>query len=168
MIEAGDKENLGLTGHGPEVSIYQSVLNKTGIHRITEVGYEFGRPSDPRFAKVWDEIEKYCLEAVEETRKLEGIFGSLQAPPFGVKAGLIPILFAAVIIAHSDDIGIYRDEAFIAQLGPEHFELLVKDASRFSVKHFKVTGVRADVFREVENILLKGVGLPNRSETSQS
>lgn len=161
MIETGDKEGLGLTGNGPEVSIYQSVLNQTGIHRFNGVGYEFGRPSDPGFAMVWDEIEKYCLDSIEKTRKLDGIFNALQQPPFGVKAGLIPILFAAVIISRSDDIGIYRDDIFIAQLGPEHFELLVKDASRFSVKHFKVAGVRADVFREVETILLKGINLPD-------
>lgn len=160
MLEAAEKELLGLSGNGPEVSVYRSVLSRTGIHQLAGEAYMFGRPTDTRFGHVWDEIEKYCLDSIEKARGLDGLFETLQKPPYGLKSGLIPILFAAVIISHSDDIGIYRDDAFIPQLGPEHFELLVKDPSRFSVKHFKIAGVRADVFRGVETILMKGVGLP--------
>lgn len=160
MLGDGEKQNLGLLGNGPEMSVFQSVLNRTGIHRLVDGRYEFGRPAERGFAGIWDEIELFCMDATEQSRKLDGLFETLQNSPFGIKSGVIPILFAAVIIAHSDDVGIYKDDFYIPQLGPEHFELLVRDPSRFSVKHFKVAGVRADVFREVENILVTSVGLP--------
>ncbi|MFN0141481.1 MAG: hypothetical protein ACKVQW_15510 [Pyrinomonadaceae bacterium] len=161
ILSSGDKEDLGLAGNGPEVSVYQSVLKRTGIHRKTdETIYEFGRPTMPSFQKVWDRIEQYCLDATDQPKRLDSLFETMQRQPFGLKAGLIPVLFAAVIIAHSDDVGIYKDDRFISQLGSEHFELLVKDPARFSVKHYHVAGVRAEVFRQVESIISETANLP--------
>lgn len=161
ILSSGDKDNLGLAGHGPEMSVYQSVLKRTGIHRPTEEGtFEFGRPTERSFQKVWDRIEEYCLNAMESPKRLDHLFETLQKQPFGVKAGVIPVLFAAVIVAHSDDVGVYKDDRFVPQLGSEHFELLVKDPARFSVKHYHVAGVRAEVFRQVENVLSETTKLP--------
>lgn len=161
ILAAGDREDLGLVGHGPEMSVYQSVLKKTGIHRKSDERiYEFGRPSEPSFQKVWDRIEEYCLNSTDQPRRLDLLFETLQRQPFGVKAGLIPLLFAAVIVSHSDDVGIYKDDRFIPQLGSEHFELLVKDPARFSVKHYHVAGVRAEVFRQLESIVSETANLP--------
>jgi hypothetical protein len=70
-----------------------------------------------------------------------------------VKHGTIPILLAALLLYHVDDVGIYKDGTFIPILGPEHFELLVKDPSRFSVKSFEMVGLRSQVFRELETVL---------------
>jgi hypothetical protein len=57
------------------------------------------------------------------------------------------------LLYHIDDVGIYKDGTFIPILGPEHFELLVKASSRFSVKYFEMVGLRSQVFRELETIL---------------
>lgn len=65
----------------------------------------------------------------------------------------IPVLLAAVLLYHVDDVGVYKDGTFIPILGAEHFELLVKDASRFAVKYFEITGLRSQVFKELEAVL---------------
>ena len=65
----------------------------------------------------------------------------------------IPVLLAAVLLYHVDDVGVYKDETFIPILGAEHFELLVKDASRFAVKYFEIAGLRSQVFKELEAVL---------------
>jgi len=62
------------------------------------------------------------------------------------------VLLAAVLLHHVDDVSVYRDGTFIPVLG-EHFELLVKDPSRFAVKYFEVAGLRSQVFKELEAIL---------------
>lgn len=63
------------------------------------------------------------------------------------------MLLAAVLLRHVDDVSIYKDGTFIPVLGAEHFELLVKDPSRFAVKYFEIAGLRAQVFKELEAIL---------------
>jgi len=154
MLECSEKEQLGLEGYGPEVSIYHSVLGESGIHK--KVGEEWGfYPPEEKsgLATIWQVIENFCLQAKEKQQTLDLLYQQLQAPPFGVKQGVIPILLAAVWLYHVDDVGIYRDGSFIPVLGAEHFELLLKDPTRFAVKYFEVIGLRSQVFKELETIL---------------
>lgn len=43
MLEQPELAKLGLEGNGPEVSVYYSVLQRTGIHREVDGGYGFHR-----------------------------------------------------------------------------------------------------------------------------
>lgn len=169
MIEHSEEEMLGLSGYGPEVSMYYSVLGETGIHRqasedeIAEIEPEDEQLSsywgiypperESGIYSFWDAVEDFCLNAYESPHSLNQIYEQLALPPYGIKQGAIPILIAAVILYHIDDIGVYQDGTFIPMLGAEHFELLVKDPSRFAVKYFEVVGLRSEVFKELESIL---------------
>lgn len=153
MLENAEVNNLGFDGFGPEVSVYNSVLERTGIHRKEEGFLSFYPPQDQSLEPVWNEISEFCLAANEKPVCLDVLFKKLQQPPFGVKNGLIPILIAAVLISRSDDTSLYNDGVFVPVLGAEHFELLVKNPARFAVKHYFVTGIQAKIFKELENIL---------------
>jgi len=166
MLDHSDHPQLGLTGNSPEVSIYISVLNSTKIHR-----QEDEQESDvwgfypPRYAPmqpVWEAIENFCLESLEKPRTIDQLYAILDAPPYGVKHGVIPVLLAAVWLHHMDDVSVYKDGTFIPVLGSEHFELLVKHPQRFAVKHFEIMGLRSQVFRELENVLRS----PNANKTN--
>jgi hypothetical protein len=157
MIENAEVEDLGLQGFGPEVSIYYSALRHTGIHRRVDGEFGLHPPTDKRIKAVWDAIEDFCLGAKDAPLTLDRLYDKLSQPPYGVKAGVIPLLLAAVILRRSDDVSVYKDGTFIPVLGPEHFDLLVKQPSRFAVKHYEVTGLRAEVFREMEGLLTNGV-----------
>lgn len=161
MIERANVERLGLSGDGPEVSVYYSVLERTGIHRGEDGVYGFHMPQDSRIHKVWGAIENFCLSAKEQPVSLDRLYHKLRLPPYGVKSGVIPLLFAAVVLKHVDDVSLYKDGAFIPVLGSEHFELFVKNPARFAVKHYEVLGLRAKVFKEIEAILSNRVALPN-------
>ncbi|MCU0567741.1 MAG: hypothetical protein MUF49_14220 [Oculatellaceae cyanobacterium Prado106] len=156
MLERGDQERLGLVGYGPEVAMYYSLLEHTGIHDQEEDSEAWGFYPPYENAGVeslWQAIETFCLEAKEQQRSLDHLYRQLAQPPYGVKAGVIPVLLAAVLLHHVDDIGVYRDGTFIPILGAEHFELLVKDPARFAVKSFEMTGLRSQVFKALESIL---------------
>jgi hypothetical protein len=161
MIERGDVERLGLSGDGPEVSVYYSAMERTGIHRMEDGVYGFHKPRDGRVRKVWDAIENFCLSANDRPVGLDQLYHKLKLPPYGVKSGVIPLFFAAVILKHADDVSLYKDGMFIPVLGPEHFELFVKNPARFAVKHYEVLGLRAEVFKEIEAILFNRVSLPD-------
>ncbi|MCT7973507.1 hypothetical protein [Laspinema olomoucense] len=153
MLEKSDLERLGFEGYGPEVSLYDSLLAETGIHQ--EDGDELGiypPPDDSGVATVWEAIEEFCLEAKEQQQTLDLLYQRLQAPPYGMKQGAIPVLLTAVLLYHADDVGVYQDGTFIPVLGLEHFELLVRYPERFAVKYFEVIGLRSQVFKELEAI----------------
>lgn len=162
------KPRLGLSGDGPEVSMYASVLLDTGIHRqtqedvaVSEVGspsWMIGPPTRDSVSAVWSAIETFCLEATSEARSIDQLYAFLEAPPFGTKRGIIPVLLAAVLVYHSDDVSVYRDGTFLPTLGAEQFELLVKHPARFAVKHFTLAGLRLELFRELEAVLRRPDG----------
>lgn len=149
MLNRGHEERLGLVGNGPEVSIYMSLLNRTGIHRYTQNKWCFTEPHEPTILHVWQAIEDFCLNARTQTAPLDQLYVKLEAPPYGLKRGPIPVLLAAVLLKHTEDISIYQDGTFIPLLREEHFELLVKQPARFAVKHFEIAGLRLQVFREL-------------------
>ena len=125
MLACSDQERLGLQGYGPEVSMYFSMLGETKIHRQEEGNWGFYPPLLEGMLSVWQATEGFCLQAKEKPQTLDKLYQYLEAPPFGVKIGTIPVLLAAVLLCHVDDVSIYRDGAFIPVLGTEHFELLV-------------------------------------------
>lgn len=159
MLRFTDKERLELVGDGPEASLYESVLRRTGIHR-QEKGHWSIRPpkAGSGIEPLWDCIEEFCLASRNEARALSGLLAILDLPPYGVKRGIVPLLLAAVLIYHSDDVSVYENGTFIPVLGPEHFERLVKQPETFGVKHFALSGIRAKVFRELENVVVDSGG----------
>ena len=180
MLERPNIERLGLEGYGPEVAMYFSVLQQTGIHRQEQGEWGFYPPSSSlpspsgrgvkgegkvkatlgqsNLGSIWTAMTEFCLGATDKPQSIGDLYQTLNAPPYGMKSGTIPVLLAAVLLHYSDEISVYKEGTFIPVLGPEHFELLVKDPSRFSVKHIEVIGVRSQVFRELEEILRGGVG----------
>lgn len=154
MLEHSGEERLGLQGYGPEVAMYYSLLDETGIHRAVEGEWGFYPPDEKSgLWTLWQAIDQFCLQAKEKQQTLDKLYQLLEAPPYGVKQGAIPIIIAAVLLYHVDDVGFYKDGTFVPVLGSEHFELLVKDPSRFAVKYFEVVGLRSQVFKELETIL---------------
>lgn len=153
MIEKSTQERLGFTGYGPEVAIYYSVLETTGIHRQEDGVWDFYPPDEESGVyTLWKSIDDFCCQAQESQKSLDLLGEELQHPPFGIKQGVIPVVLAAVLLYHSDDVGIYRDGSFIPALGAEHFELLLKNPERFSVKYFQIIGLRSQVFKELQSI----------------
>lgn len=153
MIENEGEERLGIVGNGPEYSIFESMLFQTGLYRQNKTGWIFDRPNDdPAISNIWEAIENFCKSADEKSLNLSRLYEKLSKPPYGVKSGPIPILLLAVIQYHSEYVSLYLDGNFIPVIGPEHFELFYKKPERFSVKYFNLTGLRAQLFNELEYI----------------
>ncbi len=154
MLEHENEERLALEGYGPEVSMYYSLLEETGIYRQEDDYWDFYPPlENSGLNSLWEAVENFCLAATETSQTFDLLYQHLAAPPYGVKQGAVPVILAAVLLYHADDLGLYQDGTFIPVLGTEHFELLVKYPERFAVKYFAVVGLRAEVFKELEAIL---------------
>jgi hypothetical protein len=163
MLKYGDQEKLGLQGYGPEVSVYYSVLAESGIHCQDDEEWGFYPPiaakksagasnGKTNLSPIWRAIESFCLESSDQPRSLDLLYDQLAAPPYGVKSGVIPVMLAAILLYHVDDVGLYQDGTFVPVLTAPHFELLVKHPGRFAVKSFEMAGLRSQVFQELEAI----------------
>jgi hypothetical protein len=155
MLENAGQPRLGIVGNGPEYSMFESALIQTGLYSESEDGWVFSRPPKKYEGvyHVWIAIEDFCMSARTESKNISLLYDLLEAPPYGVKKGIIPVLLLAVLLYHNEYVSIYIDGSFIPVLGTEHFELLLKKPERFAVKYFEVSGLRAEIFRELGKIL---------------
>jgi hypothetical protein len=154
MIQKGSEPRLGLAGFPPEVSIYASILEETGIHRPGESGYEFGPPSkDSSLREAWGGIDAFLATCEVERRPVEELFRKLQDPPYGIKMGVLPLLLCAAVLHFDTEVAFYEDGGFVPEVSIELFERLLKNPERYHLRRYRIEGVRKEVFRQMAEVL---------------
>jgi hypothetical protein len=156
MIEGPNVDGLGITGNPPERSVYLSVLRELGLHRASHDGHSFS--ADPTHArnngrKMLEGIHRFFESTEAERRTVAELFAVLKGRPYGVRAGVLPVILCAVLLASESEIALYEDGAFVPLLSIEVFERLMKTPSQFSVRRWTVTGVRAAIFGQMAGLL---------------
>lgn len=160
MIERSAEFRLGLRGYGPEVAMYEATLRHSGVHRPRRAGgdFVFGKPrirrgraaseaneqiEQARHSHVWAAIETKFEAAKSSRLNVRDLYVTLASPPYGVKAGVIPVIVTAALLARADRIAIYEHGTFQLGLSPELSERMVRNPEHFEVKHFaNVSGPR--------------------------
>ena len=160
MIECSAEFRLGLRGYGPEVAMYEATLRHSGVHRPRRAGgdFVFGKPrtrksrasseaieqiEHVRFSRVWGAVEAKFEAAKSSRLNIRDLYVTLASPPYGVKAGVIPVVVTAALLARADRVAIYEHGTFQLGLSPELSERMVRNPEHFEVKHFaNVSGPR--------------------------
>ena len=148
MIERGAEPDLGLEGYGPEVAMYRSFLQGTGLHGSASEAErpEFRAPSDESVKPAWQLVQRAFRNARTQRVNVRDLYGALQSPPIGMRAGVIPVFLTAALLARRDDVALYEHGTFKPLLTPDLVERLVRNPAHFEIKHFASTrGARRQV-----------------------
>ncbi|RMD81438.1 MAG: hypothetical protein D6815_11820, partial [Candidatus Dadabacteria bacterium] len=146
MITKADHERLGLSGTTPALGIYRSILERHGIHRQHNGTWGFFRPvtgGHCGFRKAWRAIEQKLEEAQERRTPVPLIHETLTAPPYGIREGVLPIILAAFLLAHGDEVALYEDDTFVPRVTPPVAERLTRAPHRFEIQLCRISGARA-------------------------
>ena len=137
MIERGTETDLSFEGFGPEVAMYRSFLERSGLH-APQIGdtMAFTRPTDPRMVPAWDAMVDQMLAATHRRLCFADILDALTAPPFGMKAGAASVLATAGLLALRDQVAIYEHGTFKPALTADMSERMVRNPGHFDIKHF--------------------------------
>ncbi len=149
MLTNAHQPLLGIEGYPPERSMYESVLNATGLHREDEAGeWGFHAPDpkgphnlEPCWAFLCDRILTTHMEPVP----VEEISAALARPPFGMPDGLHPVVLCAFLMVHRIETTLYREQTFIPEVAIADFEVLMRRPELYAVAGGRVSGVRAAV-----------------------
>jgi hypothetical protein len=167
MISKSSEARLGFEGTPPEVSIYSSILAATRIHQNDGSSYVFGPPTgDEALLHVWTCITNFFADCELKRHTLADLFGTLQQAPFGLKNGVIPILFCAAAMAHDTEIAFYEAGAFLPELTVDAFERLIRSPERFELRRYRIEGLRKEVYAELAHLF--GQPTPVRGESLMS
>ncbi|MCX4640198.1 ATP-binding protein [Streptomyces platensis] len=150
MLQRSGNPVLGYdkTKYTPERAMYHGVLEYLGLHRAAGetdtdtdttsiLTHGLSRPSpekNPSITKAWEALEEALTSAKQPTAIVD-IYRQLMAPPYGVKAGVVPILVITALILRAQDIALFEDGNYCQRLTPEIVERLnVPYPERFTVK----------------------------------
>jgi hypothetical protein len=142
----------------PEMSIYLSVLKKTGLHRPDGRGaWQIALP-DPNhdecnLGPTFDAILEIVRRRPKNRVLVSDLFAELRQPPYGARDGIIPILLAVFAVVHRNDIAFYDRGTFLREVNADAFRLLMKQPESFEIQYCKIEGMRADLFERLRTIL---------------
>lgn len=153
MLEQANQALLGIQGYPPERAIYASILQRGGLHRQNEQGeWEIcpPPPSDPLgLLPVWHAMEVKLMEAGTQPLALAVLYAFLQQPPYGIKAGVLPILFVAFYVARAGEIVFYEHGNYVPVPDIAMFERLLARPDYFAVRLCRAEGARLVLYRQL-------------------
>jgi hypothetical protein len=159
MLDHGQCEGVALEGYPPEQAIYESVFKASGIHRLEADGrWHFGPPLPEHdnvlnLSPVWNAIQAFIASTHQHKKPVTELFALMEAPPYGVKAGLVPLLFMALYLANAGEIALYEHGSYVTIPDMAVFERLMRHPSYFSIRQFQSGGVRMKVYERLASVL---------------
>jgi hypothetical protein len=158
MLTQADRPLLGIEGYPPERSMYASLLAAGGLHRQVEGGWRIGPPppDDPAgLGPAWAAMEAAIYGAGERPLPVNELFAQLAAPPYGVLPGVLPVLLTACLVAHADEISLYREGSLTPEPASADLAVLMRRPELFAVAGGRVAGERAALVQR----LARGLGV---------
>ncbi|MFC3961665.1 hypothetical protein [Nocardia jiangsuensis] len=144
MIDHPHEQYLGIEGFGPERAMYSGVLEYMGLHALISDGtqhhsrglvpYGYTEPDSTNpVHPAWTTLSDALSNATKQT-SLETISQSLNAAPYGVKAGVVPVLVIAALLLRSEDVALFEEGNYRTRLTADAMERMLKSPGRFTVK----------------------------------
>ena len=141
----------------PEMSMYLSVLQESGLHRKAEDGFRIVEPREQEDLCHLRPALRRILEIVEaepDARvRISDLFDQLRRPPYGIRDGLHALLLAAFVIVHEHEIAFYENEAFVRHISGEDFRRIMKAPESFETQLCRISGIRSLLFEQLLSIL---------------
>lgn len=131
MVVSHDKADLGIQGFPAELGLYLTVLKPFGLHRKDEAGrFTFASPDQSK--------EGLSLEAAwsefSAGGQLDAIFQRLAGPPYGMKAGVMPVLALAYMMANRSNVAVYIDDVYQAAIDDVVVDKLLQRPQDFRLR----------------------------------
>jgi hypothetical protein len=151
MLENFGHEDLGIDKFPAEKAMYRAVLRATGLHTDSERGWSFRAPPEGirdefRMRKVWDVVITRLGQTKESPASFATLYEILAKPPFGIKAGVMPVIMLAIYQALSEELALCENGQFVPFMTQEVLESVLKSPATFTLQRFQLDSVKEELF----------------------
>jgi hypothetical protein len=139
ILERSGKDSLGIEGKSADHSMFRCLLLNTGLYRPqSDDAWRYASPdevADKGLKDVWLALKEFVSTPAPESKPLGRFFTRLQDPPYGVREGLLPILFAAALKAFPAPVTLSKQGEYVSDILPSTVEDLCRNPEdyRFTV-----------------------------------
>ena len=137
VLERHGQHKVGIEGEHADASVFRTVLERTGLYLAAEEGvrYRYAKPEeldDVNLSHVWRLFKNLIVEPSEQPKCLATFFEQLTQPPYGMRRGVLPILFGAAVRAFESAFTITDDKGeYLDDLLPSHIEAICQAPHRY-------------------------------------
>ena len=126
----------------------------------TEQGWKFVAPKkNSSLWPTWVAINKF-LESTKDgnAKTLQELDSILTVAPYGIKKGILPILYIHSLLVNKHEIALFEEGIFIPSLTIEAVERFIKAPHFFKVECFKIEGLTAEIFDSYKTVFSRRDG----------
>ena len=153
ILERSGQEMLGIEGNPPEASMFRTILFHTGLYYTDKgEGWKYAlldQVKEPGLQKVWGKVQKFFTVPSEKPKDIQGFFDELMEPPFGVRAGLLPILFAAGLKAFPCVYSLRYKGSYVSDILPSEIEQLCREPEKYDFIVLDIDQTKRDYLNAV-------------------
>ena len=161
MQNHAQQKDLGIEKFPAEKAIYRAVLRETGLHQLMADGkaWQLSEPvtdevkDKSNIRHVWQRINEFLDSTERQSKSFSELNADLLAPPYGVKAGLLPIFYMAAYSIYQHELALYEKGRYRPYFTEEMLERFVKRPDEFEFQRFRISGLRASVFEQYSKVI---------------
>jgi len=161
MLSHEKSDGLGIDGFPAEKGLYLTCLKATGLHRENaDTGeWYFGEPTktDRNMLSAWRAAyDLVCSSDVNVScAEIYKVWGRA---PFGIKAGLMPILLWSLVLSCKGKLALYKDSYYLPEPSELDVDESLQNISRFELRGIQLTDERIVLLNDIANVLKSILG----------
>lgn len=134
LLEPVLKQNLGISGNGPEMAIFKSLLLHKGILTVEYenlVLSDLYEISDPGVVFCLEKLNSLLNESNNGGTGFDQIIATLCSSPIGLRKGIIPIMLALFLHSRKNDFILVEDGIVEKELSADNIEMAFKHPEKY-------------------------------------
>lgn len=146
MITKAHEDRLGIEGYRPELPIYLATLRDGQLHQEVDGQWRLVAPESGPWVDTWYEIVNM---AEADYASVGTLWEHLSSQPFGLRAGLLPIITLAFMLVNKARLSLLEDDVFVPEITMAVVERLIKSPKKFRIRLTALSGRRAKLATEM-------------------
>ena len=152
------EDRLGIEGFPAEGGLFESLLATTGLYSNTVGEWRFTEPDESNkdtcnLYPAWSAALSHLEDNAHRNVPLTEIYSVWQAPPFGIKEGLLPVLGVALILTRRSEVALYREGIFQPYLTDLDVDYLSNDPSDIQLRWMELSDLSRQLLSEMASIV---------------
>lgn len=161
MLSNSDHPNLGYTTFSADAGLHHTVIRALGLHREVKGHWRFaepcGTPRSESMVEIWAAAKALALNSgrIVGLSELYEVWGK---PPFGVKAGLLPLFALAFFMAYRNHLALYVEGVFTPDVTEAHIDEWLQDPKRIGWRYVRIEATERKMLEALSTALSKRLG----------
>ncbi|MCA9700454.1 MAG: hypothetical protein KC431_23205 [Myxococcales bacterium] len=159
MIAKPNEDMFGIEGFPPEKSMYLSLYRSPHLlHGKVRGQWTLKDPPknstrEGSVGPAWHALRSFLDSNSDRRLPLEQLYELLESPPYGIKRGVIPVLFVHFLAINAASLALYENDAFLPKVTEAVIERLLKSAKNFLIQWYPMGDTRIEVLRSMGEAL---------------